>query len=506
MIFDSRKWQANNSRTIRKAFRFFGYFFCTLLIIIYTIICQNLAGTAQSIDLTQMWDSEKVLMNPHKGWYHHYFDNGLWEYGTKSDADLDNFPGMNHLYLRLAWSYLEPEEGKFNWAVIDNVINKWTAKGYSISFRITAKETSIAYATPEWVKNAGAKGEYYNAWGVNAWEPDYGNPIFLAKLENFHKAFAARYDGKPWVEYVDIGSYGDWGEGHTSFSSQRSFSVDVLKKHIDIYKKYYLKSTLVIPDGWVNDRRDNKGYQLRDYILQNKITFRDDSVNVSYYVDKFPLTYSVQSPELFDQVFRYKPAILELQHYHLQKKDNDWIGIDGSIKGGELLKGAVDISHATFVGYHGYADEWLKENPTWARKLANKMGYWYFIKSAEIPNSMMKGSSQNFKLKWENHGVAPAYYRYKLKLKLRGINGTYTQYLTESNNKFWLPGTTIEETYSVNVPETLAAGKYKVAIALVEERNNTKRPIELAFNDKLKGSDGFYEIGSINIKDFLFSD
>ena len=502
MIFNSRKWKANISRTLRKAFRFFGCLCCIFLIIISTTTCKNLAATTQSIDLTKMWDSEKVLENPHKGWYHHYFDNRSWKYGTKSDADLDNFPGMNHLYLRLAWSYLEPQEGKFNWNLIDNVINKWTAKGYSISFRITAKETSIVYATPEWVKNAGAKGAYYNVtWGVNAWEPDYGDPIFLAKLENFHKAFAARYDGKAWVEYVDIGSYGDWGEGHTSFSSRRSFPIDALKKHIDIYKKYYLKSTLVITDTWVNNRRDNKGSQLLDYILQNKIAFRDDSVNVSYYVDKFPSTYSVQSPELFDKVFRYRPVILELQHYHLQKKDNDWIGVDGSIKGGELLKGAIDISHATFVGYHGYADEWLKENPTLVRTLVNKMGYWYFLKSAEIPTSMTKGSSQNFKLKWENHGVAPAYYRYKLKLKLKGINGTYTQYLTESNNQSWLPGTTIEETYSVNVPQKLVAGKYKVAIALVEEKNNIERPIELALKDELKENDCFYEIGSLDLLD-----
>jgi len=389
-----KKCRAKYSRKIRKVFRAFGYFLCTLLIIFSTTTCKNLAVPTRAIDLAGMWDSEKVLKNPHKGWYHHYYDNGLWGYGTKSDSDLDNFPGMNHLYLRLAWSYLEPEEGKFNWAVIDDVINKWTAKGYSISFCITAKETNIVYATPEWVKNAGAKGAYYEAWGVNAWEPNYRDPIFLLKLENFHKAFAARYDAKPWLEYVHIGSYGDWGEGHTSFSSLKSFPVDALKKHIDIYKKYYVKSTLAIGDAWVNDRRDSNGSQLRDYILQKGITFKDDSVNVLYYVNQYPSTYSVQSPELFDKVFRNKPAILELQHYRQQKSEGDWLGVDGSTKGGDLLKGAIDISHATFVGYHGYADEWLKENPTLARKFANKMGYWYFIKSAEIPTSMTKGSSQ----------------------------------------------------------------------------------------------------------------
>ncbi len=285
MLPHPKNCRANGSKSLENALKAFGYFTFTLIVILSTVTLNNLAAPTRLIDMRGMWNSEKVLKNPHKGWYHHYYDNILWRYRTNSDSDLDNFPGMNHLYLRLAWSYLESQEGKFDWALIDDVINKWTAKGYSISFCITAKETNIVYATPKWVKNAGAKGAYYKAWGVNAWEPDYGDPIFLAKLENFHRAFAARYDGKPWLEYVHIGSYGDWGEGHTSFSSRKSFPVKVLKKHIDIYKKYYVKSTLAIGDGWVNDRRDNNGSQLRDYILQNKLTFKDDSVNVLYYVN-----------------------------------------------------------------------------------------------------------------------------------------------------------------------------------------------------------------------------
>ncbi|MDV2993541.1 MAG: hypothetical protein N4J56_003195 [Chroococcidiopsis sp. SAG 2025] len=47
--------------------------------IYFTSTCKNLVGKTQSIDLTESWDSEKVLKNPHKGWYHHYFDNRLWE-------------------------------------------------------------------------------------------------------------------------------------------------------------------------------------------------------------------------------------------------------------------------------------------------------------------------------------------------------------------------------------------------------------------------------------------
>ena len=68
--------------------------------------------------------------------------------------------------------------------------------------------------------------------------------FFLQKLDKFHKAFAERYDGKPWVEYIDIGSIGEWGEGHTAYSGWKDVPVAVVKKHIDLYKRHYKKSVL----------------------------------------------------------------------------------------------------------------------------------------------------------------------------------------------------------------------------------------------------------------------
>ena len=37
------------------------------------------------------------------------------------------------------------------------------------------------------------------------WEPVFDDPVFLEKLEAFLKAFARRYDGQPWLRYLDIG-------------------------------------------------------------------------------------------------------------------------------------------------------------------------------------------------------------------------------------------------------------------------------------------------------------
>jgi hypothetical protein len=65
----------------------------------------------------------------------------LTKYRIARDSDLLDFPGMDHLYLRLAWAYLEPRE-RIRLGVIDRIIEKWTAQGLGIAFRISCKETS----------------------------------------------------------------------------------------------------------------------------------------------------------------------------------------------------------------------------------------------------------------------------------------------------------------------------------------------------------------------------
>lgn len=69
------------------------------------------AAWCREIDMKAKWNDKIALENPHKGWYHHYFDNHVERYLLAEDSVLLDFPGMDHLYLRLSWAYLEPKEG-----------------------------------------------------------------------------------------------------------------------------------------------------------------------------------------------------------------------------------------------------------------------------------------------------------------------------------------------------------------------------------------------------------
>ena len=109
-------------------------------------------------------DTGKALDNcPGMGWVFHFYDNVLDSYGSKlaySDT-VDDFPGLTTVHLRIPWSYIEPEEGKFNWSVVDSPGQRYIAKGKQVAFRLSCSESWMRYATPEWVEKAGAKGHNF---------------------------------------------------------------------------------------------------------------------------------------------------------------------------------------------------------------------------------------------------------------------------------------------------------------------------------------------------------
>ena len=151
-----------------------------------------LAACAQETVTFRPENDGRALINPGMGWTMHFYSNIPQNYGSKlepSDA-LAWFPGCSTVYLRIPWAYVEPEEGVFNWAVLDTPAQRWIARGGKVAFRITCSESWLRFATPEWVIKAGAKGVFWDyGKGVSEtgafWDPDFVDPVFLAKLERF---------------------------------------------------------------------------------------------------------------------------------------------------------------------------------------------------------------------------------------------------------------------------------------------------------------------------------
>ena len=467
-------------------------------------------------DLTPLHDAQRVLVNPHKGWYHHYPDNHINKYKIARDTDLLEFPGMDHLYIRLAWAYLEPKEGQFDWGVIDRLIDKWTAHGLGVAFRISCKETSTdrieqQFATPRWVMEAGAQGGYYRmgkATGPEGpWEPAFDDPVFLAKLDRFLAAFAARYDRQPWVRYVDIGSIGDWGEGHSWAGSRQECGLATRKRHVDLHLKHFKHAPLVVSDDFVYALSNpTERAALHRYVLTNGISYRDDSIMVDGYFSGTSKSHTVRSPEFFADAFPRTPTVLELEHYGHVKRLGNWDGRAGSNvakfgkgkKGPDFFRGALEHLHASYIGYHGYAHEWLADNPELTKELLNRCGYWLFPASLALPEKAATGATIPITLTLENRGVAPPYLPYELRVKLSGAGTNWVRVMGQAN-KSWLPGTPVVCPCDLPLPAALPPGQYQVAIGLLDAAPSKARPVEFALQAGLRDDAGYYRMATLKL-------
>jgi hypothetical protein len=466
--------------------------------------------------MTPHWDVVTPLANPHKGWYHHFPDNHLTaRYPIGDDNDLLVIPGMDHLYMRLAWSYLEPVEGEYRWEVIDPTIAKWTGRGLGIAFRISCRETGTdrieqQFATPKWVIDAGARGGHYlkgkETDATGPWEPDFSDPVFLDKLEQFLKAFAARYDGQPWLRYVDIGSIGDWGEGHTHSGSRKEYGFEIRQRHIDLHKKYFVRSPLVVTDDFVYSVGDPQQRQrLHRYVVDSGISYRDDSILVDGYIRGYTKTWTVRSPEFFADTYLKRPTILELEHYSSVTRLGNWsaqpdssVGkYGGGRTGPDYFRGALELLHATYIGYHGYADKWWPANSKLSNELLNRCGYWYFLHRVDTGGTWRTGQDITLTTEWSNRGVAPAYHDYQLCLRLTGPRQFDVRF--PAGNRAWLPGLkSVQQVCRVQLPADMPAGSYVLQLKLVAPQ--AERDVQLALKTALRDRDGFYRIGEVSVE------
>ena len=482
-----------------------------------------LAGlTAETIDFRPHWDRARPLANPDKGWYHHYFDNGVQKYLAKKDEDVLQITGMDHLYLRLSWHYLEPQEGQFNWDIIDKVIAHWTKRGLGISFRLTCKETGHSpieqqWATPPWVAAAGAKGGFWRNGKPSdskngRWEPLYNDPVFLKKLDSFLAAFAARYDHQPWARYLDIGTIGDWGEGHSSDSHQK-VSVETRLEHLKMHRRHFKNLQLVVTDDYVYDSRNKDQIEeLHNYVIENGFTYRDDSILV-HSLKWSPETFSVSRPDFFRDVYRERPTILEAGHLNNVLRSQYWIGEKGrglrekaKMEGPEFLEGAIRTLRATYIGYHGDANHFWKldGNPGVANQLLNLCGYWYFPEKATFPTETISSQSLlPITITWQNHGVAPAYQDYQIHFALHHPDHTHCVALS-AQNKRWLPlndpdhpAKATAQTYKLPLPADLPLGTYKLSAKLTTKDS---QPVQVGLKKEKIDQFGYFTLGSVTIK------
>lgn len=436
------------------------------------------------ISLKELQDDKTVLKNPHKGWYYHYVDNGFtrakYRDGIINDEQLIDFPGLNHLYIRFDWADIEKEEGVYDWRPIDEITEHWSKYGFTFSFRMCTYEAnnSSPYAIPKWLadKNVGQMIE-----AQNSYEPYYNNELYLKKLEMFMREYAKKFNGNPLVEFIDIGTFGTWGEGHTAYGSRKKYNLATVLTHINMHLKYFTDTMIIINDdliGHMGEPRCPEYKELKDYCAAKGIGIRDDGICVKYYAENFGYD-TLRDSDMFGSFTDTAPCDIELQHYSMIE--------DRYFKNALPYLEALKNTKATYSGFHGYTEPWLTDNRSFTEYASNRLGYWYFIDGIELP-VCVSGMKSIAAVYISNRGFSKAYHRYFLKLYAVSENGTEYELNSESpDNTVWKGGSEYREHIIMdfrNIPE----GKYSLAVSM----NYGGRKIKLGIKQEYMTDDGKY--------------
>jgi hypothetical protein len=407
------------------------------------------AAGESNIVRVQLREVDTLFANPGQGWMSQ----------QRSPRGEPRFP-CSVVYIRFNWAEAEPEEGRFNWKVIDDVIAAWKPRGAAVAMRVMTcnAHSSGYYTSPKWLFDAGCKSFEYLVGGddptsggkrIPRIEPDYADPVYLEKHGAFIKALGNRYDGRPEVEFLDIGSYGVWGEWHTQHPAPVA--------------------------------------EVLDYALARGTGFRRDGVGSPWHEQNWVGSRKYAGVAGMAETWKHAPVVFEWFGDYAYLQSRQW-----------PFDAAVDFmlnNHVTLINDN--IGQVPPEAMPQLERLARLAGARFVLRELAHEKTVTRGMPLNVQMKWANVGAGKLHHAYALRLYL--LNGTGQPVLTaeaKADPRGWLPGEHTVQA-SIAVPATLTPGDYMLAVALVDP-NAQRRSWQLAI--AAPEHEGRYEISHVKVE------
>lgn len=435
-------------------------------------------------------ENNKILLNPGMGftilaqdWYKEYD----WYKGI-----------INIAYMRFRWAELEPEEGKCNFRIITDWMQRWRKAGYRVALGVKSTDT-VMTSTPNWVFEAGVPGPYHR--GGKQRDPVYWHPLYMEKYEKFVRNLGQFFDGMEGLEYVDMRGIGVWGEMHLGTFmdgmwtkdelSFYGFTVDKYKeayrRMIDIYRSAFTKTALFLNIGQYDD--------LTEYAAKKGIGLRYDGLTWKLRMNEMPIVsknfrkYGYNNGEL---------PIGVRCHYEFAE----------DVRDPELFQKTLDIALSDPVSYippnPGPLNRVIEANKAIIKKAAARIGYRFTLDRFEIGNDFEISRSQFINLPtnqyWINKGVAPCYKNYNLAYVIMNKEGKIIceeNFSPEPATVKWSPSTTIVVNKIITLPGNIPTGEYYLKLFMFDPQEPLKK-IKLGISGE--DADGLYTIAKINIE------
>jgi hypothetical protein len=421
-----------------------------------------------------------ILVNPGMG-----FETFNCFNGDEKDAAVRNYPECSISYHRYYWDRLEPEEGKYNFELLDGIMEKCAKHHQDLAMRFMPISPRTSPGIPAWYMKK-AKGYAFDRNGTKGWSPDWNDPFFLDKWEALNAAFAERYNGHRHMDRMEIGGYGFWSEWHISHTEVPEITEENAIRLIDMHFRYWDRTPLMmligyVPGlrhavgrgaGWRADSLGDWGHFSKTWNhMQNSYPQRLDAAPEAKEAwKKGPVAF--EPPGRMNDLERYVPTVGG-GYDNMWDKALEWGGSAYNAKSGDIPDAQV---------------------PSMERFL-KKCGYRYTVKKVGMSGSYSgkTGSPVPLTVEIENQGVAPVYRDHYLALRLQGAGGEQVIHYKQVLLKTVLPG--VHRIDLEVAPGQVEKGTYQMSLGILNEWSDSSTSISLA--NKGCDNDGWLSLEGI---------
>jgi hypothetical protein len=417
------------------------------------------------------------------------------------DGDLTNknHPQTSIAYFRVYWNFVEPEQGQYNWAMIDKALRTAAERGQTLMLRLPPYSAEVD--VPAWYRKIVGKEVPSK---IAKWRVDPEDPNYIRYYGGMIRALGERYDGHPDLESVDMSLVGYWGEGEGSHLLTEPTRLALINAYLDNFRKTWLTFQPLngdAPDAgvlvkntniaafWQDGSNNGAGPQMRN------LGWRLDCLgdmgfwpqwHWNHMTDVYPRDI-VKSG--MSESWKKAPVTMEICGTFLRWLEKEKYSKDTvEYIFGQALKWHISSfnakSSAVPEAWRPIVDKWL-----------NKMGYRFVLRRFTYPSIVRIQGQLPVTSWWENKGVAPIYKDYKFAVRLK--NRERTEILvTSAYLPGWLPGDIVNDEI-LYIPYDMPAGTYQLEIAIVSPVSYEPR-VKLAIAGV--NEDGWYPMGEILVK------
>ncbi|MCD9469105.1 DUF4832 domain-containing protein [Photobacterium phosphoreum] len=472
-----------------------------------------------------------ILVNP---------DIGLTDFYTIDSHDdlynpIKSYPQTSVVYYRWYWEQLEPEQGVYDFGIIEKTLAQAIAHHKKLVFRIMtlsgkseyyqlSDNHNIILGIPCWLKKQLINGNNDYAQEScsrsDKFIPNYNDPYFKQQITKLMMALGKKFDGNPNLLRIDTGLVGTWGEWNLSERTNakisnipdltdQGYTEKDLQFYINLVARAFphtQKTTLM-----ASAHEDFMSYATSHFHMGWRADCLGDwnQSGWNHMENGYPdaIAHAMGKNEIvnhnvdhaFSQRWKKAPVDFELCNTLNTWSKQTWLYTYDKIQ--DTFNYALE-QHASLINARS------SMIPTQYQpiidNLLRKLGYRFELQQLTTQQSVYQGDMLLLKSQWANTGVAPSYNNYSLKWRLRSSSGAIVAtFNTNTNIRKWLPANVLggtPPTYhvenKVHISGNIAADFYFLDVGLVSPKTNNA-VVKLGIEGKL--DDNWYNITTITI-------